>query len=46
MKEHRTAAACDTRPRVVIDLDYEIIEAVIALEAVAILIAAAPDRLI
>ena len=43
MNEHGAAAPGDAWPRIVIDLDNIIVEAVLALEAVAILIVAAPD---
>jgi len=46
VQEHRAAAAGDTWPRVVVDLDDEIIEMVGALEPVAALLASAPDPLV
>ena len=46
MQEHRAAAAGDTRGAVVIDLDNEIVEMIVALEPVAGLTLSAPHRLI
>src|SRR5689334_14885471 len=46
MQEHRAAAAGNPRTRVVVDLDYEIVEVVLAPQAVAALAAAETNRLI
>jgi hypothetical protein len=46
MQEHGTAAAGGAGTRVVVDLDDEVIEMVVAPEPVAARIAGAPDRLI
>ena len=46
MQEHGAAAAGDPRPRIVIDLDNEIIEVIGAFEAVTRMRAADPDRLV
>ena len=44
MQEHRAAAAGDARPRVVIDFDNEIVEMILAREAVAVLVQGEPQR--
>jgi len=46
MQEHRTAASCDARSAVVIDLDDEVIEVIVARQPVAGLAADQPNRLI
>src|SRR5438270_10398065 len=46
VQEHRAAAAGDAGPRVVVDLDDEIIEMVGALEPVTPQLASAPDPLV
>ncbi len=46
MQEYRAATAGDTRRAVVIDLDDEIVEMIIALEPVTAMVAIPPHRLI
>jgi hypothetical protein len=46
MQKHRAAAAGDARPGVVIDLDDEIVEMIVAPEPVAALIRTQPQRLV
>src|SRR5258707_1441560 len=46
MQEYRAATAGDTRRAVVIDLDDEIVEMIIALEQVTTMVAIPPHRLI
>ena len=46
MQKHRTAAAGDARRGVVVDLDNEIVEVILARQAVAGLPLREPDRLV
>src|SRR5260221_9693281 len=46
MQEHGTAAAGDARAEILIDLDDEVVEVILAREAVSGLVTHQPDRLV